>query len=610
MFGFNIRTRLNVPDSPRPKDSPKPVTSSPKQQEIPGSATSPRNEVGEIDTRPPFQSVKAAVSLFGDAGASPKLKGGAAAISKKPTKVEERVLEKETQLHLAMKELDSSRARLRVTESTKAQALRELEKASRTLKELTRKLEIVSESKQTAIEATDTAKQRATELEQQKTSREQLGADAQKSDVDSERELYKASASELIATKQELTNLRQDFDVALEAKLAASQQAVDAQQTAQHNQDRVTQLSREISDLREAHTHVKLACLQTQQEQEKHDAETLARLQSHKKAKETVDNNINSLEQQYGPELDENLEEKLEGTAEAIKVLQEQLNNVRESDQSAWSQATSELDGAKKKMQEILEEIKPLQSWVDALKLELDNVKQENFQLKSKASDAETAAESLQTNLQISKTELEAALAGKIDPKETSDMQIKIQELLSEVGNATRETEEINKNVAVLKEEAKVASIAGKNAEERLQIALKELEEAKAAERRAGEVIHGSTKSDAAQDWNSGVSGKIKLSQEDFESLNKKVEESSTEADIKVATVMAQIETIEKKESEAVKQLETSKKEEKELEAAIQEALKQADQAEAAKQMVESELRKWREKDVVGESSHSHEDTN
>lgn len=65
-----------------------------------------------------------------------------------------------------------------------------------------------------------------------------------------------------------------------------------------------------------------------------------------------------------------------------------------------------------------------------------------------------------------------------------------------------------------------------------------------------------------------------------------------------------------KKESEAVKQLETSKKEEKELEAAIQEALKQADQAEAAKQMVESELRKWREKDVVGESSHSHEDTN
>lgn len=508
-----------------------------------------------------------------------------------------------------MKELDDSRARLRVTESTKSQALRELEKANRTLKELTRKLEIVSESKQTAIEATDSAKRHAAQLEEQKTSREQLGIDAQKSDVDSERELYKASASELIAAKQELTNLRQDFDVALEVKLAASQQLLDAQHTTQLNQDRVTQLSREISDLREAHTHVKLASLQTQQEQEKHDAQTLPRLQSLKNAKETVDNNINSLKQQCGPELDENLEEKLEETTEAIKVLQEQLNNVRESDMSAWSQATSELDVAKKKMQEILEETIPLQSCVDALKLELDSIKQEIFQLKHKASDAEAAAESLQTNLQISKTELDAALAGKIDPKETSDMQIKIQERLSEVENANRDTEDIQQTVAVLKEETEAACIAGKNAEESLQIVLKELEEAKAAERRAGDVIHSSTKSDAAQDSNSEVSGKIKLSQEDFESLNKKVEKSSTGADMKVATLMAQIEIIQRRESEAVKQLETSKKEEDEIEAAIQEALKQAEMAEAAKQMVESELRKWREKDMVGESSHSHEDT-
>lgn len=66
MFGFSIRTgRQNATGSPSSK------TGSPASA---GSTGSPKTEVGEIDTRAPFQSVRAAVSLFGDAGSSPKNK--------------------------------------------------------------------------------------------------------------------------------------------------------------------------------------------------------------------------------------------------------------------------------------------------------------------------------------------------------------------------------------------------------------------------------------------------------------------------------------------------------------------------------------------------------
>ena len=66
MFGFHIRTRSL--DSTIPAGSPKPIVGTPRSS----NGGSPRTEVGEVDTSAPFQSVKAAVSLFGDAATSPR----------------------------------------------------------------------------------------------------------------------------------------------------------------------------------------------------------------------------------------------------------------------------------------------------------------------------------------------------------------------------------------------------------------------------------------------------------------------------------------------------------------------------------------------------------
>lgn len=502
---------------------------------------------------------------------------------------------------MILRELDYYKDQLRIIESARAQASRDLQRANRTLQELTNKLEALSEAKQAAIRTTEAAKRRAQELEEQKSIKAQLGSDAWKVDLDTERERYKASSGELIASKQELTSLRQDFDAALAAKLAAFQEAEDARQATKANQEKQSQLSREVGMLKETLDQVKIASLQAQEEHLKLIAEKEVHVLVHKSAREVAEKEIKRFKEEHGAQ--ENLGAKLEETNEAIKVLQEQLNDVRASDLYSLQTVVSELDFARKELQEAEAEQASICSSVDSLRLELEEVKRKHSECERKALEAESTLEQMQADLANKKAELAAATSRSV----LADMLKDLEKLLAEAEKDRHEAEEIKKEADALRQEAERATIEAKEADEKLQIALKEAEAAKVAEKLADEQIHDSPRFDGADDLKGpGSSRRIRLSVEEFKSMNQKIEESRVQADAKVATLMAHVQTITASESEVLEKVEMILKENADLQSEIEDALKRTEMAEAAKKVVEGELEKLRqnEDDEFGEPSY------
>lgn len=150
--------------------------------------------------------------------------------------------------------------------NTKERALSELEKAQKTVNDLTAKLNSAVESKRLAIEATEAVKHKAKQLEQVR-SQTQTGTDTWKSDLNATRDEYRKAAAELDKAKQELTKIRQDFDSTLDAKLAAFQQAADAQRSAKLNSEKVAELSLEIQSMQKSLEHLKATSEQAKEEQ-------------------------------------------------------------------------------------------------------------------------------------------------------------------------------------------------------------------------------------------------------------------------------------------------------------------------------------------------------
>ncbi|XWS19270.1 hypothetical protein CRYUN_Cryun31cG0001200 [Craigia yunnanensis] len=212
---------------------------------------------------------------------------------------------------------------------------------------------------------------------------------------------------------------------------------------------------------------------------------------------------------------------------------------------------TAELNEATTTLQLVADEECSLRKFVSSIRLELEEVKRKQ-----------------QTEMKDKEAEIESVAEEQNELNGTNEHNFRLQQLSSEIENATSEAEEMKKNTEELNIEAEAVEIAAKEVKQKLELALEQAEEAKTAEKKALDEMQVLSGKRGIDNLESG--GKMKISTEEFESLKRKVGESGNMSERKIAAAMAELEAINASKSEIDQKLEASLKAIEEIKAATE----------------------------------------
>lgn len=542
-----------------------------------------------IDTKAPFESVKAAVSKFGGI------------VDWKAHKVHavERNKVIEQELEKVQGEIPQYREQAEIAEQSKNQMLKDLEDISSDIEDLKRNLERAQTEERQAKQDCQLVQQREEEFELEIA---QEAGVVVKTELEVAKARYTAAVTDLKAVKDELEGLQKEYAILLSEKEAAEKKAEEAISASKELEKRVEELKVELIAIEESLESERAIHLE---DERKRAAVVMAKEQDILKCdndlKEAEDD-LENLNKQIVSAKD--LKSKVDKASSLLKELKAELvafmdakvNEEKDGDKIdtgmpvAVAAAYKELKDLKFSIKKATDEVNCLKVATTSLKAELEEEESELANLKQREGAASATVSSLEAELARIKLEI-AAL--QTEEKKASE---KLQQASQEAGEAKSAAELAHEELKKAEDEAEQAKVAVNTIERRFLAAQKEIEVVQATQKLAQDATKALKTSESTQTTNDeeDLDDGVALSLEEYHELSKGAHEAEEEANMKVTAALSKLDAVKDSKSKSLKQLEDVGREVEERKEAVRIAMQNAEKAKEAKLAVEQELRKWR----------------